>query len=93
MHALEPLFNPKSIAVIGASLDEYKAGYQVVLSLKDFPGRLYPVNPKVDSILGFKTYPNITAIPEKIDLALLTIPAAACPDAVEEAGRAGAASA
>ncbi|SEL94214.1 acetyltransferase [Syntrophus gentianae] len=92
MHALEHLFNPKSIAVIGASLDEYKAGYQVVFSLKDFPGRLYPVNPKVDSILGFKTYPNITAIPEKIDLALLTIPAAACPDAVEEAGRAGAAS-
>ncbi|OPY81402.1 MAG: succinyl-CoA synthetase subunit alpha [Syntrophus sp. PtaU1.Bin005] len=93
MHALEPLFNPKSIAVIGASSDEYKAGYQVLSSLKDFPGRLYPVNPKADTILGFQAYPRIADIPEKIDLAVLTVPAASCPDTIEEAGRAGAKSA
>jgi acetate---CoA ligase (ADP-forming) len=93
MKALERLFNPKSIAVVGASPDESKAGYQMLYSLKDFPGMLYPINPRADNILGFKAYPNLKAIGHPVDLVVLTIPAAACVNVLKEAGESGAGSA
>ena len=93
MHPLEHLFNPKSIAVVGASADEYKAGYQMMFSLKDFPGELFPINPKEKSILGFRAYTDIGAIGKPVDLVVLTIPAASCAGVLKEAGEAGAGSA
>ena len=93
MRTLECLFNPKSIAVVGASPDEFKAGYQMLYSLKDFPGQLYPINPKADNILGFKAYPTLKAVGQSVDLVVLTIPAAACVNVLKEAGEAGAGSA
>ena len=63
------LFKPASIAVVGASSDPEKIGYQIVLNLKDggYKGKIFPVNPKAKEILGFRVYPDVAAIGEKID--------------------------
>jgi acyl-CoA synthetase (NDP forming) len=87
---LDRLFKPRSIAVIGASNDEYKAGYQIVSALADFPGALYPINPHADEILGFKVYPTLSAVGKPVDLVILSIPAAGCADVLIEAGETGA---
>ena len=87
---LDRLFKPRSIAVIGASNDEYKAGCQIVAALADFPGALYPVNPHADEILGFKVYPALSAVGKPVDLVILAIPAAGCADVLTEAGETGA---
>ncbi len=73
---LEPVFFPKSIAVIGASWDKQKTGYQYVAGLisAGFKGKIYPVNPKGGELLGLKVYPNLTAIPEDIDYVIVSIP-------------------
>jgi acetyl coenzyme A synthetase (ADP forming)-like protein len=88
---IQKLFKPASIAVIGASSDPDKIGYQIVLNLKDggYKGKIFPVNPKAKEILGFRVYPDVAAIGEKIDLALLSVPAAITPQVAEECGKAG----
>ncbi|MEM7345071.1 MAG: acetate--CoA ligase family protein [Chloroflexota bacterium] len=86
-HSLDRLFNPASIAVVGASANETKAGYQMLKALQHFSGSLYPINPKIDEILGYKTYPNLSAVKQSIDLVILTIPAQFCPDVLTEAGQ------
>lgn len=80
-------FNPRSIAVIGASQDSSKMGYAVMHNLLHFPGQLYPVNNKRSEIQGLKAYPNITAIPAPVDLAVITVPAMHVPRVVEECGQ------
>lgn len=85
---LQRLFNPKSIAIVGASADQNKAGYQAVNSLRGFPGQLYPINPKAGEIAGFKAYPSIAAVGSPVDLVILAIPAAACVGAAREAAAA-----
>jgi acetyltransferase len=86
MSHLEALFNPKSVAVIGASKDPGKLGYILLKNVIDynFKGNVYPVNPKADVILDRKAYPKISAIPDPVDLALLSIPSQFVLDAVEE---------
>jgi len=86
---LKRLFNPQSIAIVGASADTNKAGYQAVNSLRGFPGKLYPINPKATEIAGFPAYPSIAAIGRPVDLVILAIPAAACVGAAREAAAAG----
>jgi acetyl coenzyme A synthetase (ADP forming)-like protein len=76
-----------SIAVVGASTDPNKVGYAVCRNLLTFPGSLFPVNPKSDTILGRKSYPDLTSIPEPVDLAVIVIPAAGVPRVIEEAGK------
>ncbi|MBP1720073.1 MAG: CoA-binding domain protein, partial [Deltaproteobacteria bacterium] len=73
----ELLFNPKSIALIGASNNIGKWGAIVFLNIKlgGYAGRLHPVNPKEETIFGHKAYARITEIPEPIDLAIIAIPA------------------
>jgi acetyl coenzyme A synthetase (ADP forming)-like protein len=82
-------FNPRSIAVIGASQDSSKMGYAVLHNLLHFPGQLYPVNNKRSEIQGLKAYPNITAIPAPVDLAVITVPAIHVPRVIEECGQKG----
>ncbi len=76
---LAPLFNPKSIAIIGASQRFQSVGHAIFKNLlaNRFQGIIYPVNPKVESIDGVKTYPSILAIPDRVDLAILIVPAEA----------------
>lgn len=82
-------FNPRSIAVVGASQDTSKMGYAVMHNLLHFPGQLYPVNNKRSEIQGLKAYPNITAIPAPVDLAVITVPAIHVPRVIEECGAKG----
>ncbi|MEM0157406.1 MAG: acetate--CoA ligase family protein [Thermoplasmataceae archaeon] len=88
---IQKMFKPASIAVVGASSDPDKIGYQIVLNLKDggYKGKIFPVNPKAKEILGLKVYPDVAAIGEKIDLALLSVPAAITPQVADECGKAG----
>jgi len=87
---LEPFFNPKSVAVIGASRKPGKVGHELLKNLARFyKGRIYPINPKAEEILGLKAYPSIKDVPERVDLAVIVVPAKAVPDAAEEACEAG----
>ncbi len=84
---LEALFRPRSIAVVGASANERSRGYQFVKALVEigFPGPIYPVNPKLDELLGFKAYPRLEAVPGAIDFVISAVPAAAVLELVDGA--------
>lgn len=87
---LSPIFNPKAVAVIGASREKGKIGHSVYKTMKkSLNGKLYPVNPKADEILGDKSYNSIKEISEEIDLAVFTIPAKLTPKIMEECGEKG----
>ena len=89
MSKLDCFFDPESVAVIGASRNPKKVGHVIFRNFIEgkYRGRLYPVNPKVDVLLGHKCYPNVLKIPEKVDLAVISIPAPMVPKAMEECGR------
>ena len=89
--SLDRFFYPESVAVIGASSDETKIGYEIVKDLKDggYKGKIIPINKKGGEILGFKAYPSVLDYPDKIDIAILSIPAKFTPDAAEECGKKG----
>ncbi len=87
----EAVFTPKNIAVIGATESPGAVGRTVVENLLKikFPGGVFPVNPKRPTILGLKAYPNIAAVPEKCDLAVIITPAATVAGVIRECGDAG----
>ncbi|HOX10103.1 MAG TPA: CoA-binding protein, partial [Candidatus Omnitrophota bacterium] len=76
---LKPLFNPSSVAVIGASSKKGKIGHDVLFNLREYgyKGRIYPINPNDAEIMGEKCYPSVLDVKEDIDLAVFAIPAAA----------------
>ncbi len=82
-------FNPRSVAVIGASSDSRKMGYAVMHNLLQFPGQLYPVNNKRGDVQGLKAYQSVTEIPAPVDMAVITVPANFVPKVVEECGQKG----
>ncbi len=88
---LDAFFKPDSIAVIGASREPEKVGNRVFRNLIDsgFKGGLYPINPKADEILGFKCYKSIAEAPDRIDLAVIAVPAKLVPMVAEECGAKG----
>ena len=88
---LEPIFNPRSIAVIGASRHRGKVGYAIMrnLIMNEYQGKLFPVNPKADSVWGIKAYPSVLDIPDSVDLAIIMIPADLVEGVVEECGKKG----
>ncbi len=65
---LTPLMKPKSVAVIGAS-QRMSRGTRVIANLKQFgyAGRIFPINPKYDEILGYRCYSDLASTPEKVD--------------------------
>lgn len=73
---LESLFNPKSVAVVGASANPAKLGYNVLDNIVkyDYEGQVYPINPKEEEILGKTCYPRVTDVPEAVDLAVIVVP-------------------
>ncbi|MCB0589162.1 MAG: acetate--CoA ligase family protein [Phaeodactylibacter sp.] len=85
---LPTLFQPKSIAIIGASRDESSVSFGVLknLLLGNFKGRLYPVNPRADSILGLKAYGSVLDIEDEVQLALIAVPREIVPQILEECG-------
>ena len=88
---LDRLFNPRSIAMIGASANPRKWGLIVLLNILkgNYSGKIYPVNPKEESILGYKCYPNVGEIPDAIDTAIITTPAKTVSSLIDECGRKG----
>ncbi len=92
MTDLKKLFYPDSIAVVGASRQPGKIGYIILKNLIEygFKGRIYPINPHADEILGLKVYPSLSAVPEPVDVVVVSVPAPKVPDVIEEAGKVGA---
>ncbi|MCS7096149.1 MAG: acetate--CoA ligase family protein [Nitrososphaerota archaeon] len=88
---LNVFFNPKSIAVIGASREPGKVGYTMLRNLIEggFPGELYPINPNAEEILGLKCYRNIRDVPANVDVAVITVPARIVPSVIEDCGLKG----
>ncbi|MFC7157239.1 acetate--CoA ligase family protein [Halomarina halobia] len=87
---LDPLFDPGSVAVVGASPDSFYAG-NLVDNLLDygFDGPLYPVNPKRDEVWGRTCYDDINDVPEVVDLVVVSVPRDYVVDVVRSAGRRG----
>jgi acetyl coenzyme A synthetase (ADP forming)-like protein len=85
-HELDKFFKPKSIAVIGASRDSRKIGHAALknILISDYQCKLYPINPKEVTILGLKCYKKVTQVPNKIDLVLISVPAAIVPTVLKE---------
>jgi acetyltransferase len=88
---LDSIFSPGVIAVVGATERKHSVGRTVMTNLMQggFAGRIYPVNPIQDSVLGLQAYPNVSALPEKPDLAVIITPAAAVPGIIRECAAVG----
>ncbi len=84
--ALDTMTHAKSIAVIGAARTR-RGGFPGMFGCIrnfGFPGRLYPINPKVDEISGLKAYPSLVSLPEQVDLVIISVPGHFVPDALRD---------
>jgi len=88
---LGPIFEPRTVAVIGASRNRESIGFSLVhnLVVQEFAGAIFPVNPHAPSIHSLKAYPSVTAIPDPVDLAVVAVPRGAVRGVVEECLEAG----
>ena len=85
------LFEPQSIAIVGASSDPAKASGLPLRNILQsrFSGKIYPVNPRATEISGVRCYPSVTDLPEAPDVAVLMVDARLSPQVLEECGRKG----
>ena len=90
-HPLDPLFGPRSVAVVGATERAGSVGRSVLWNLlsNPFGGTVFPVNSKRPSVLGIKAYPTVADLPDKVDLVVVTTPADTVPDVLAESVAAG----
>ena len=91
-HELDTMFYPKSVAVVGVSVNPSRfggAGFVSRLRKVGFPGGIYPVNPNVTEAQGLKTYPDVKSIPETVDLVIVAVPAPRVPEVLEDCIAAG----
>ena len=88
VRAMNRIMRPDSIAVIGASSEDGKIGNSVMKNLINggYKGKIYPINPKADEILGYKAYPSVKDIPGDVDVAVFAIPAKFVAPALVECG-------
>lgn len=86
---LRPLYDPRSIAIIGASARPGSFGGRTVENLSGYDGALYPVNERYEEIAGHRCYPSLSALPEVPDLVVLTTPAATIEGLLEDCIAAG----
>ncbi|MDZ4702178.1 MAG: bifunctional acetate--CoA ligase family protein/GNAT family N-acetyltransferase [Rhodothermales bacterium] len=84
--SLQPLFEPRTVAVIGATEKPHTVGRTLVWNLisSPFGGTVFPVNPKRPSILGIKAYPTVADVPAQLDLAVIATPAHTVPGVIRE---------
>ncbi|MGE7603023.1 acetate--CoA ligase family protein [Peribacillus sp. NPDC097675] len=87
--SLDPLFNPRSVAILGASATKFKIGNLQVKTLLDgkYIGEIYPINPKAKEIEGLKCYPSLSDVPNDIDLAIFCLSAEQVQQGLEECGK------
>ena len=90
-HYLNSLFEPKSVAVIGASNRDYSVGNILFKNItgSSYKGQLYAVNPKHETILGVKAYKSIEDIGARVDLAIIATRPRTVPNLIEQCGRSG----
>ena len=87
---LDAFFNPRGVAVIGASPRPGSVGHVIVDQLRrKYKGRIYPVNPKYAEVLGLKAYPTILDVPDPVDLAIVAVRAERVPGIMEQVGKRG----
>lgn len=86
---LESLFNPKTVAILGASENKNKLGFLQVKALLNsgYKGDIYPINPKSEMIEGLMCYPSLSEVPKQVDLAFLCVSANNVKACLEECGR------
>lgn len=84
--ALEAIFSPRAVAVIGATEKAGSVGRAILWNLisSPFGGTVYPVNPKRPNVLGIRSYPEIGTVPEPVDLAVIVTPAPTVPQVIGE---------
>jgi acetyl coenzyme A synthetase (ADP forming)-like protein len=84
--SLRPFFQPRSVAVVGASRDPASIGYRLLQALRRVPfqGPVFPVNPQTDRIDSLQAYPSVKAIPEPVDLAVVVVPRHVVMNVVDE---------
>jgi len=80
------LFEPRSVAIVGASNNKKKIGYQIVENIYKgkFKGEVFPINPKGGEIHGYKVYKTAAEVPHEIDLAVISVPVVAVYAAMED---------
>src|SRR4051812_22727126 len=88
-HPLDAMLAPNSVALIGATETEGSVGRTLMKNLSGFEGAVYPINPKRSSVLGVQAYPNIAAVPDKIDLAVIVTPATTVPGLIRDCAQVG----
>lgn len=88
---LKGFFKPRSVAIVGASREDKKVGFAVIDNLikLGFKGKIYPVNPKADEILGVKSYASLTDLPKPVDLAVFAVPSKLIPPSVRDLPKIG----
>lgn len=91
VHELDSLFKPKAIAIIGASSKELSIGNVILKNLVHYgyTGKIYPINPKEQTVRDIKAYPTIFDVPGDIDLAHIIIPSKFVPQIIEDCGKRG----
>lgn len=91
MAGLTSFFNPKSVAIIGASKSPGKIGNVIVKNIisSAYHGKVYPVNPKEKEIEGLACYPSIDVVPKQVELAMISVPADLAPDIAAACGQNG----
>jgi len=84
-HDLKYFFDPKGIAIVGATPQANKGGNNLLKNISlGYKGAIYPINPKYKEIMGIKTYPTVSAIDGAVDLALIFVSAAQTPGVLRE---------
>ena len=84
---LKHFFKPASVAVIGASRDPDKVGHAILKNLLEANCKIYPINPKVEELMGLKCYPSVTEVKGRIELAVVSVPSKLVLQVMEECGR------
>jgi len=87
--SLQSFFNPESVAIVGASRQKGKVGYEILTNMVagGYPGKIFPVNPKADEIEGLKCYPDLSSIGETPDLVIIIVPAPFVASVMEECAK------
>jgi acyl-CoA synthetase (NDP forming) len=90
-HFLDNFFWPEAVAIVGATDNPVKINYRLTQNLVNlnFEGKIYPVNPRGKEILGLKTYTSLQDIPDKVDLVVTAVPAAATSDVIKQSDEIG----
>ncbi len=89
--SIQPILNPRSVALVGASRQPGTIGAALLANLKrcGFTGRIYPINPKAAEVDGLPAFPSVSAVGAPIDMALIAVPAPLVENAVRDCARAG----